>query len=419
MKQKLFLPAALMAGLMVAPLASGERIPTNYGMGADAEVRESNPTQNRGDSTEIASRVRNDFIAGDPNDGGDRNSAIYTMFDLSGTVIPADIASAFSLTYRNNNLAGTRIQDTITPNPAIRTGMAIYGLDPTMNWSEDTISYLTAPGLTPDGDVGTVDVNSDLTFLGTVEFPEIGAQNHLPIGGELRFCSDRLDTFIRDAVDAGHSTVTLVSMRIHGGDSPFGTWINFNYLFNPKDQTTLNTDNYDPDGQGSIGNLTSTDNSTGDFSPALTIVDATTLATDDLCTTLPPNEPPDCSAGEASVGSLWPPNHELVDVNILGVTDPDGDPVTVTIDSIFQDEPVNGLGDGDTSPDGDGVGTDTASVRAERAGTGNGRVYSIGYSAADDNGGQCTGVATVQVGLSQGANSAAVDDGPSYDSTVP
>ena len=31
-----------------------------------------------------------------------------------------------------------------------------------------------APGLTLDGDVGTVDVNSDLTFLGTVEFPEIG-----------------------------------------------------------------------------------------------------------------------------------------------------------------------------------------------------------------------------------------------------
>jgi hypothetical protein len=196
-------------------------------MGADAEVRESNPTQNRGDSTEIASRVRNDFIAGAPNAGGDRNSAIYTMFDLSGTAAPADIASAFGLTYRNNNLADNRIQDTITPNPAIRTGMVIYGLDPTLTWSEDTITYLTAPGLTLDGD-----------------------------------------------------------------------------------------------------------------------------------------------------------------------------------------------GDGDAAPDGAGVGTDTASVRAERDRSGNGRVYTIGYSAADANGGQCSGVATVQAGLSQGANSAAVGDGPLYDSTV-
>jgi hypothetical protein len=110
-------------------------------MGADAEVRESNPTQNRGDSTEIASRVRNDSIAGSPNDGADRNSVIYTMFDLSGTAIPTDFVTAFRMTYRNNvtafrmtyrnnNLTGSRIQDTVTPNPAIRTGMAIYGANP-------------------------------------------------------------------------------------------------------------------------------------------------------------------------------------------------------------------------------------------------------------------------------------------------
>ena len=99
-------------------------------MGADAEVRESNPIQNRGDSTEIASRVRNDSIAGSPNDGADRNSVIYTMFDLSGTAIPTDFVTAFRMTYRNNNLTGSRIQDTVTPNPAIRTGMAIYGANP-------------------------------------------------------------------------------------------------------------------------------------------------------------------------------------------------------------------------------------------------------------------------------------------------
>ena len=53
---------------------------------------------------------------------------------------------------------------------------------------------------------------------------------------------------------------------------PFNTWINLNYLFNPKEQTTLNTDTYDPDGNGSVGNLFGTDNSTGAFSPQILVI---------------------------------------------------------------------------------------------------------------------------------------------------
>ena len=68
--------------------------------------------------------------------------------------------------------------------------------------------------------------------------------------------------------------MTLVSTVIHGGDTPFANWINFNYLFNPKEQTTLNSDNYDPniiDALPDIGNAFGTDNSTGAFSPSLLI----------------------------------------------------------------------------------------------------------------------------------------------------
>ena len=62
------------------------------------------------------------------------------------------------------------------------------------------------------------------------------------------------------------------------------------------------------------------------------------------------------------------------------LSDADGDPVTITITGITQDEPTNGLGDGDTSPDGKGIGTSTASVRAERSGKANGRVYIIYFT---------------------------------------
>jgi hypothetical protein len=132
-----------------------------------------------------------------------------------------------------------------------------------------------------------------------------------------------------------------------------------------------------------------------------------------------PNNPPDCSKASPSKTRLWPANHKFVKVNVLGVTDPDGDPITIRIDSIFQDEPINGNGEGNTSPDGKGTGTSTAEVRAERQGSGNGRVYHIGFTADDGNGGTCSGEVLVGVPKSMGKKGAPVDDGALYDSTKP
>jgi len=129
------------------------------------------------------------------------------------------------------------------------------------------------------------------------------------------------------------------------------------------------------------------------------------------------NASPDCSNAGPSVDTIWPPNHEFVAIDILGVTDPEGDPVSITIDSIFQDEVVDGTGDGSFVPDGQGLGTAIAEVRAERDGSGNGRVYHIGFTAADESG-TCSGVVLVGVPQSQGKKGAPVDDGPLYDSTV-
>jgi len=140
-------------------------------------------------------------------------------------------------------------------------------------------------------------------------------------------------------------------------------------------------------------------------------------AIDDLKFTppIPPNEDPNCSEATPSTDSLFPPNHKMKDISISGVTDPDGDAVTLTIDAITQDEPTNGTGDGDTSPDGDGVGTDTAQIRAERSGTGDGRVYEISFTADDGNGGMCTGM--VSVGVPHDKKDTAVDSGQNFDST--
>lgn len=131
------------------------------------------------------------------------------------------------------------------------------------------------------------------------------------------------------------------------------------------------------------------------------------------------NQPPDCSAAVPSLSLLWPPDHSLRSISILGVTDPDGDPVTITITGITQDEPTHGLGSGDVSPDGFGVATSQAEIRAERSGSGNGRVYVISFVADDGRGETCTGSVSVGVPHDQGKGSVPVDDGQLYDSTLP
>jgi hypothetical protein len=131
------------------------------------------------------------------------------------------------------------------------------------------------------------------------------------------------------------------------------------------------------------------------------------------------NPSPDCSKAQANPTLLWPPNHKLATISITGVKDPDGEPVTIKVTKITQDEPVNGLGDGDTSPDGFGIGQPQAQVRAERSGLGNGRVYAITFTATDPAGGTCSATVNVGVPHDQGKGSTPIDDGQKYDSTLP
>ncbi len=129
-----------------------------------------------------------------------------------------------------------------------------------------------------------------------------------------------------------------------------------------------------------------------------------------------PNLPPDVSQARASLATLWPPDHKMVQVSVLGVTDPDCDPVTITITRIAQDEPTNGTGDGDACPDALGVGTPIGQLRAERSGTGNGRVYTISFTATDEKGAVSQGLVKVIVPKATGQN--AVDDGNRLDLTI-
>jgi hypothetical protein len=127
------------------------------------------------------------------------------------------------------------------------------------------------------------------------------------------------------------------------------------------------------------------------------------------------NDPPDISHAQADVSVLWAPDHKLVPVHIIGVTDPDHN-ATVTITGVTQDEPTNGLGDGDTAIDAIiSANHDSVQLRAERSGNRDGRVYKVYFTASDFEGGS-SGWVKVMVPKSKKTD-VAVDSGLNYDST--
>jgi hypothetical protein len=137
-------------------------------------------------------------------------------------------------------------------------------------------------------------------------------------------------------------------------------------------------------------------------------------AASDLYAATVPNHPPNCSGVAASRAVLKTVNRGLIAITLDGATDPDGDPVTLSVDGVTQDEPVTGRGD-HTSPDAVDASDGEVRVRAERDPHGDGRVYRIAFTASDGRGGSCSGTATVSVPRKKGEP--AVDSAPpSYDS---
>jgi hypothetical protein len=111
--------------------------------------------------------------------------------------------------------------------------------------------------------------------------------------------------------------------------------------------------------------------------------------------------PPTVSAATVDKPSLWPPNHRMVDVTV-NYTASDNCPVNCTL-SVTSNEPINGLGDGDTAPDWEIVDAHHVRLRSERSGKGNGRTYTITVTC-NDGSNTVVRTVTVTVPKNQGKN---------------
>ncbi len=252
--------------------ADARKISTFWPGGADAELRRSAATQNRGTSTELASRV-----------ASNRQSVMYVKLPVD-SITPFELSNplVYRMTFRNNNMPPSRVSDSSVNNPPTHpddyTGLDYWVLDPTnagADWDELTIAPSTsfttvqAPGydaidFNDYSTNGIIEGPGNFTSLGSQKFRPfefVGTQsveNRYPIGEamDIQFApGSPLHQAIAAAQATNHQTVTIAAAISHGpdvmladGSGPNAQWINFNYLFNPKEQLTLNVDTlYDSD----------------------------------------------------------------------------------------------------------------------------------------------------------------------------
>ncbi len=172
----------------------------------------------------------------------------------------------------------------------------------------------------------------------------------------------------------------------------------------------------------------------GSTTVTLTVSDGSLTATDTVVITITDNTPPVISGLTASPDCLWSPNHKMVDVIVdSNVSDNCGIATTsVTVTGVTSDESTvtargaGGKGGGASLhvPDAelDPIYSDIVSLRAERSGTGDGRVYEI---TADVEAADAAGNSTTTTGLKvkvvvphdEADGCSAVDNGQNYNAT--
>ena len=99
-----------------------------------------------------------------------------------------------------------------------------------------------------------------------------------------------------------------------------------------------------------------------------------------------------------SPDTLWPPNHKYVTVTAtVTASDNFDQSPTITLIDVTSSEADNGLGDGDKPNDIVIIDTYHVDLRAERAGNGNGRIYTLTYQVTDGCGNSTIATTTVTV----------------------
>lgn len=281
-------------------------IPTNFGNGADAEIRESQTNvgldgiaagNNRGDSSELATRLSLN----------NQSSSMYMKFDITQLPDSSDTAywsnkdlavrvhtrNGGNFRIRGANQNTMVVEDyqlrilaldplgTYSTSQTDRAGNAYTASEYQYDWNELGITAFNAPGRQPACVVDTganacsvndsrgsyeMDFDSNVIDLGLVPMPEFAGNTELPAGFPLvyRDTSGALKQILFDAQSVGEDSVTVIMHNGHTIDdmNTAGTPGNFlgrNHLLVPKEFAADMVEN-------------GLDNSAGYYSPSLAVV---------------------------------------------------------------------------------------------------------------------------------------------------
>jgi hypothetical protein len=179
-------------------------------------------------------------------------------------------------------------------------------------------------------------------------------------------------------VSDGGSTIPTGRVTFFDGATVVGS-----AFLNPAGQATLTTSAF------SLGAHSLTASYEGDEASAPSTSPVLSLAVRDTT-------PPAITGVSVTPLVLGPPNHQMIDIAVpYQATDLSGTPVCSV--SVGSNEPINGTGDGDTSPDWLVVDLHHVQLRSERAGTGTGRIYTIAISCSDASGNVSASAVDVRV----------------------
>ena len=296
-------------------------------------------------------------------------------------------------------------------NTTIETSLAVnQRLDVVERETQDS----SPPEVVPDV-TGTLGENgwyrSDVGVLWNVSDPESTVSSMIGCSPESVTTDTGGVTFTCEATSAGGSTSRSVTVKrdataptISGSATPGANSAGWNNTDVTISYTAADNLSGIDGGASSLGDDVLTAEGAGQSASGTAVDQAGNAATSTVGGINIDKTAPAIRSASSNPGTFWPPNHQMVGVQVaVTAEDVQDSSVSCAIMDISSNEPVNGLGDGDTAPDWLVTGGLTAALRAERAGSGSGRTYTLAVACSDDAGNTAMGTAGVNVPKSQGS----------------
>lgn len=185
-------------------------------------------------------------------------------------------------------------------------------------------------------------------------------------------------------VEATSPNGAEIVLDASASSDPYDDPLTYNWTWNTGSATGINTTEIFPLGETNV---------------TLTVNDGEFNDTDNVIITVVDTTAPEITIS-VTPDDLWPPNHKYIEVTTTVTAQDVSDPnPTITFISLTSNEPdnANGIGDGNTVNDIEIIDDFTFTLRAERAGNGLGRTYTITYQATDASGNMAQASVTVTV----------------------